>query len=294
MTENNLLPVDMTHGYGPCYTYQHLTLPNQSYIDHILIPSTLSDYVTDTHVVDPHPDNTGDHIPVSATFRLPDSPESVTQQPEIENDFVPNYIWKNEKFLNLYHQKVTGSLENYVDGDPQSQLDNLHLILQHSAGSAYTEIEKTFYNFSPKRWWNNELGTARNTLQQMFNLWKSDCFTKDPSSISYNRYKFARKRFRTLVKRAKHKSTIDHFVCVDKLKNVKPKTYWNQMQALKSSSQKLYTINGKTNKDDITTEFKEHFDNLLNTPRVTGFNNSISNKTLLENLTALDTKEPDF
>ena len=117
-------------------------------------------------------------------------------------------------------------------------------------------LRKKNFKFTPKCWWNSELRTARNTLQQMFNLWKADYFTKDRSSISYNRYKFARKRFRTLVKRAKHKLTIDHFVCVDKLKNVKPKTYWNQMQVLKSSSQKLYTINGKIYKDDITTEFK--------------------------------------
>ena len=76
--ENNLLPIDITHGHGPCFTYHHLTLPNSSYIDHIMIQPSLFDFLQDTRVLDPDFDNTGDHLPVTGSFYLPtSSPETI-------------------------------------------------------------------------------------------------------------------------------------------------------------------------------------------------------------------------
>lgn len=58
------------------------------------------------------------------------------------------------------------------------------------------------------------------------------------------------------------------------LKQVNPQKFWSQFRQLKTdSNNRLFTINNKQDKDAITTEFANHFDTLLNTPRVTNNSN---------------------
>ena len=97
----------------------------------------------------------------------------------------------------------------------------------------------------------------------------------------------ARKIFRKLVKRAKHQATVEHYIDIEKLKNVKPSSYWKQINFLKKGQRKMYTINGKTNENDITSEFQDHFDTLLNTPRVENIQNSETNAKLKELLSSV-------
>ena len=37
LTDNELTPVDITQGVGPCFTYHHQSLGYQSYIDHVCV-----------------------------------------------------------------------------------------------------------------------------------------------------------------------------------------------------------------------------------------------------------------
>ena len=53
-----LTPVDLTIGTGPNYSYHHLTLPNSSYIDHVLILSNLLHVVAEIKIIEPHYTNT--------------------------------------------------------------------------------------------------------------------------------------------------------------------------------------------------------------------------------------------
>ena len=124
-------------------------------------PHCLSIWLTPTFLIRSHPDNTGDHLLVSASLQLPSDQDFLSKQNTIENDFVPNYIWRNEKFTNLYRQNVSDLLQHANNADLQGQLDNLHHIFKHSASAAFTETEQRFYNFAPKRWWDSELWNAR-------------------------------------------------------------------------------------------------------------------------------------
>ena len=110
----------------------------------------------------------------------------------------------------------------------------------------------------------------------------------------YNRYLLARKNFRSLVKRCKSQATVDHFINVEKVKKIKPKSYWSQIRLAKSSPGKLYTVNNKTNITDISSEFKTHFDTLLNTPCTEPINNTQSNLLLKDLLADLNETENDF
>ena len=140
--------------------------------------------------------------------------------------------------------------------------------------------KRNITTFPQKPWWNDELRRSRNILQQMFSIWQGNNFPRLESDTSYNRYRYARKTFRSLVKHAKNQATVDHYINIEKLKKIKPKTYWKEMKILNNKPKKLYTINGKTTHSDISNEFGEHFNNLLNTPRVKDIDNTTTNAKL--------------
>ena len=132
----------------------------------------------------------------------------------------------------------------------------------------------------------------KKNLQYFFNIWRAEHFERD--TVSHSRYLFARKGLRKLIKRCQNQATTDHFVNTEKVKNYKPRKYWQQIRQSKKSDQKLYTINNKTDTTEITNEFKEHFDNILNTPRVPEIDNISSNADLRSFLTNLEQQEDEL
>ena len=294
INENELLPIDITHGEGPNYTYQHFTLANSSYIDHILVPVSSIETIIKVSVLDPDPDNTSDHLPVSAIFHTPSTPtineDAVNNT--LESDFVPNHLWKNDKFVDLYRSYVATAI-NKLDFSSEDALDEFHSTLRSCASEACKSFKETAYVFQSKPWWNDDIRKAHKILRSMFNIWKHNGFPKSPTDTSYCRYRFARKSFRYHIKRAKSNATARHYINIDKLKDVKPASYWKRLRSLRNDDQKLYTINGKSNKSDITDEFHSHFNNLLNTPRVPNTNNAESNLKLNELLQQINQDPSD-
>uniref|UniRef100_A0A7M5XB23 Reverse transcriptase domain-containing protein n=1 Tax=Clytia hemisphaerica TaxID=252671 RepID=A0A7M5XB23_9CNID len=280
-----LTPTDITHGTGPLYTYSHLTLDNKSYIDHICISPNLTQAVSDTKVLDPHHLNTGDHLPVTTTLKMY---SSIADLPDAEhtddNDFVPTYLWTNKIFTEKYQKTVNDAISEYKNQGVNIENDILflHQTLKESGIRTASELRKdnSFHKINPKPWWNNELSKKKKTLQTMFNAWKEKGFTKDTKNTEFNRYKLARRDFRILIKTCKNQATAEHYVKLDKIKHSNPKSYWKNIRLAKGQSQKLYTINGKTSTQDINQEFKNHFDKLLNTPRIHQIDNNESNTQL--------------
>ena len=66
---NNLDLYDVIDGSGPTQTYQHKTLPNSSYIDHIIMQNDSPLKYKDCTVHSPSALNTSDHQPVSITIK---------------------------------------------------------------------------------------------------------------------------------------------------------------------------------------------------------------------------------
>nr|XP_047139905.1 uncharacterized protein LOC124815329 [Hydra vulgaris] len=67
---NELELVDVTKGSGPAITYQHLTLLNTSYIDHIAISKHTSLLVYKCIVNSPFFQNVSDHLPLSISIGI--------------------------------------------------------------------------------------------------------------------------------------------------------------------------------------------------------------------------------
>ena len=191
-----------------------------------------------------------------------------TNEPDNHNH-IPNYLWKNDRFLSIYKEKVTSSIQ-LLDpniGNLETDLQNFNSLLLRCASESYSQFSKGHFRFPTKKWWNQDLTRARSTLSQMFNIWRDKKFPRDPDDVSFQRYLFARKRFRTLVKRYKNQSNVEHYINIDKLQHTDPKSYWKKVRLNSNSTQKLFTINDKTKTSEIASEFHDHFRYLLNNPR---------------------------
>lgn len=293
--ESNLYPLDMLEGTGPLYTYHHLSMSNKSYIDHIFVSDDLKTAMSNTKVLDHHPLNTGDHLPI--TTQISTSQEKhIATQPNPDDQYVPNYMWNNAKFTEKYNeltdQAFTNMSFNYLP--IETELENLNSILKECASKSFMEMNTSTHKVTPKPWWNRDLTRAREKLQQMFNLWKYEGFPKSESNVAYGRYKFARKSFRYLVRQAKNQASVEHYIGVEKLKNIKPRSYWQKIRLNKVATQKLFTVNNKTTTETITEEFANHFDTILNEPRVSTTDNTKSNMELKNLLYDIRSEKEDF
>ena len=79
----------------------------------------------------------------------------------------------------------------------------------------------------------------------------------------------ARKNFRKAVKSAQNDRLHKKYITIESLKIVHPQKFWNKFRNIKKDTNtKLFTIDKKQDKESITSEFADHFEKLLNTPRI--------------------------
>ena len=244
-------------------------------------------------MLEPNPLNTSDHLPVATSMIKPQQAKNTSNENhEFTTGFIPNYLWKNEQFNSIYNENVLQSFKHNFKPSMISEDDiqNLQSLLKDCASEAY--VKSDFHQIPAKPWWNQDISKSRKILQPMFNIWRDNDFPRS-DDISYHRYLFARKKFRSLVKSAKNQATVQHYINIDKLKKTNPKSYWKHMKIAKRSTRKLFTINKKTTNEDITSEFQEHFNHILNTPRTPNTDNNLTNellKILLQDLEETNTE----
>ena len=126
--------------------------------------------------------NTSDHLPVTATIQLPgnNEPSMHGDKENYHSDYIPSFVWKNEKFIEQYHTTILDVLSDFVPSDNLSKrVSEIHSLLKDSAIRAHNALtnNKNFHFFNSKPWWNTNLTKKKKTLQHFFNIWKSDGFT---------------------------------------------------------------------------------------------------------------------
>lgn len=149
------------------------------------------------------------------------------------------------------------------------KIKELNRTLVESAITAFkaTFPEKKTPPFA-KTWWNPELSNSKHMLSIHFNAWRDEGFPKETNNIFFNRYLLARKNFRKAIKAAQNKLVFDKCTKINSLKKTDSRQFWQNMRKLKDPSLKRpYTINNKRTNEDITREFADHFNTLLNHPR---------------------------
>ena len=129
--------------------------------------------------------------------------------------------------------------------------------------------ERVHISFSSP-WWTPELTRCKNILSFHFNKWRENNFSKDENCVAFNRYQIPRKNFRRAVKEAQNKKLYQKYVNIESLKNTDSKKFWKNFKNIKKdTSPRLFTVNKKQDKTSITEEFAQHFEHLLNTPKIT-------------------------
>ena len=268
---NELSLVDVTGGVGPTLTYEHKTLANSSYIDHVALLKDSNMKIDECTVHEKTSNNLSDHQPitfkVTTDVRRPPTDGALTAQSSI-----PKFAWKDEDFLNAYNHQVINRLENCItESNLEEELLFISDILSESARTAFASVfpDRKCETFA-KPWWTPALTKSKKLLSTHFNNWKSANFPKDSDNILLNRYKLARTNFRKSVKAAQNKLIHDKYMKINSLRKTDSRKFWKNMRKLKESNlRRTYNINGKKAEEDITREFADHFKTLLNNPRGT-------------------------
>ncbi|XP_065654687.1 uncharacterized protein LOC136081308 [Hydra vulgaris] len=268
---NQLELVDVTKGSGPNYTYRHQTLPNSSYIDHVAIPK-YTNFLSIKCIVHPEcSNNLSDHLPLSISVEV--EGKHTKYNTTIEEDTnIPSYAWNDSNFINSYNNHLTNCF-NYLNFTDNYEYDLIQ-IYKTIAGSAQIAFKETLKSkkqcLYSKSWWTPELSRSKTILSIHFNKWRDSGFLKDLNSVTFNRYLMARKSFRKAVKLAQNNKICAQYNKIKKLKNIRPKNFWNAFRCLnKDINSRLFTINNKKDKESITSEFANHFEKVLNTSKIT-------------------------
>ncbi|XP_065675632.1 uncharacterized protein LOC136091848 [Hydra vulgaris] len=271
---NELVFVDIVNGAGPTYTYQHKTLLNSSYIDHIASSKNTELCFTNCQVIPPSPFNNSDHLPISTSINLRGSSLSN----EINNtmkkyDSVPKHAWKNEKFIDFYNHNLSIAFSNYTFIDEKIEAE-IKITCSKIKNAALLAVKQCFgqqvtCKYS-KSWWTSELKRCKDNLSFHYKQWQKSDYNKSVECVVYKRYIYSRKNFRKAVKAAHNKKIYEKTKNIEYLRNTNPQKFWDNIRKIKNKKNtRLFTINKLQNKNEIVEEFSHHFQKILNTPQCT-------------------------
>ena len=102
LKSNSLALIDVENGSGPTTTYQHKSLPNSSYIDHIALLKESNINYSSCIVHETNINNMSDHQPVAVTIQITPCLETIINDVMPKNS-IPSYAWKDEHFRSKYN-----------------------------------------------------------------------------------------------------------------------------------------------------------------------------------------------
>nr|XP_047135549.1 uncharacterized protein LOC124812693 [Hydra vulgaris] len=208
---NQLAFVDIINGAGPTYTYQHKTLSNSSYIDHIASYKQTELCFTNCQVMQSSPLNLSDHLPVSTNINF----EGTGLSHEINNimqkyNSIPKHAWNNERFIDFYNLNLSKAFTSYAfkEDKIEEEIQKTCLYIKNAALLAVKQCfgQKEFYKYS-KPWWTPELKKIKDNLSFHFRQWQKSGYNKSTECISYKRFIYSRKNFR----KAKKNEIVEEF-----------------------------------------------------------------------------------
>ncbi|XP_065662551.1 uncharacterized protein LOC136085190 [Hydra vulgaris] len=271
---NELVFVDIVNGAGPTYTYQHKTLLNSSYIDHIASLKDTELCFTNCQVIPPSPFNNSNHLPVSTSINLRGSSLSNEINNTMEKyDSVPKHAWKNEKFIDFYNHNLSIAFSNYtfIDEKIEAEIKTTCSKIKNAALLAVKQCfgQQVTCKYS-KPWWTPELKRCKDNLSFHYKQWQKYDYNKSVECVVYKRYIYSRKNFRKAVKAAHNKKIYEKTKNIEYLRNTNPQKFWDNIRKIKNKNNtRLFTINKLQNKNEIVEEFSHHFQKILNTPQCT-------------------------
>ncbi|XP_065663972.1 uncharacterized protein LOC136085931 [Hydra vulgaris] len=272
--------IDIISGAGPTYTYQHKTLSNSSYIDHITALKESSLLFINTSVIPPSAFNFSDHLPIATNIVVTHTNLSTVINSIIHKyNYIPKYAWNNEKFINIYNHNLCVAFNYYTfnEEEIEQELKQTCEKIQNAALLAVKQCFKQQICKYSKSWWTTDLKKCKENLSFNYKQWQKSNYNKTQECIEYKRYIFSRKNFRKAVKAAHNKKIHEKTINIENLRTTNPQRFWDNIRKIKTkATTQLFTINKSQNIKDIVQEFRQHFQTLLNTPLILNNNHNPS------------------
>ena len=268
LQQHELNLFDVTDGTGPIQTYQHKTLPNSSYIDHIIMSSNNPIPFSNCIVHSTDPLNMSDHQPISITIQCKELSMKQIMEEDLIDSGVPSFAWKYNEFITEYSNNVDAALTQLLHENQEVDVNKMCAVMHESGKSAFkTCFPERKLCPQSRPWWTAELSHLKQTLATHFNNWKNEHFPRDEDNVFWNRFKVARKSFRKAVKNAQNKKIYESLNKMNELKNTHPQKFWTKIRKIrKPSNKRQFEVNGKSTNKEITEEFADNFNSLLNHP----------------------------
>jgi exonuclease III len=158
------LELQMTKNYPKGITFRHPGGNGHSQIDYIL--TTKQNLLNNVQIVDEHPLNTSDHVPVVTTIsaKIERTPKST----KIRNPCREKPVW-NKGDIAAYQAKLENSL--HLIPIQSSELAVLNLIRELKSGAKETIPHKASRNPKCKKIWNHTLSTLSRECNDAHKNW---------------------------------------------------------------------------------------------------------------------------
>ena len=222
----------------------------------------------DCQIYEVDPLNMSDHQPISITIEIKE-PTIAHVMSESSNDpTIPSFAWKDAQFTVQYSNNVDSALNLMQAEDQAVDLNLMCKILHESAKLAFdTCFPDRETSPHAKPWWTEELSELKRVLHSHFNKWRDAHFPRDADSVMFNRFRLARKNFRQAVKNAQNTKIYNSLNKMNKLRTSDSTKFWSKIRRLrKNNSKQTFAINNKNTDVEITEEFADNFNSLLNNP----------------------------
>ena len=132
LLNNDLDLIDIASGDGPNYTYHHVSLQRQSYIDHIVVSKFSSLDTVNCGVLEDQILNTSDHLPVFISLKL-NLINKINSQEQLNHEQlkIPSYMWKNNQFLSLYQENLQNIFngKTYDGNNTDEQIETFYITI---------------------------------------------------------------------------------------------------------------------------------------------------------------------
>ena len=127
----------------------------------------------------------------------------------VNDNFIPNYAWKDYQFLQIYNEQLNAKFSNHEFSkiaDEENLIETFNIITSSATYAFNRRYRNNNNHISFSRpWWTPELTRCKNILSFHFNKWRENNFSKAENCVAFNRYQIARKNFRRAVKEAQNK-----------------------------------------------------------------------------------------
>lgn len=261
------------------YTWQNAK--HKSYIDHVLVPCYLQDYMINCRILSDCPDNTSDHFAIQTSLRIPltassaDASSSGTAPPRL-----PRLDWEQPNVKSAYREAVENALHavplmnigsvtrDSAQAVVNSLSDSLVKAMHHATQTVWDSTHRREHSGGGRRrhWWSHDCTVARDRMRLFFHIWKS-CNRPGTGSV-YECYREARRAFRRICRQAVNsKCRQSHELLTRLFHTDRPGKFWNLVRKARVHNTASDAISIDALRDFYDAKFNPTDVNLNNTIR---------------------------